>query len=338
MLSSEVSSGEDFLPVVYQFVITLATYYAFVAEDGAYNFNSSDLLDDDFKDSEFPVTLDWTIGYITCSEARKDAKNFACKENSTCVDSENGGYLCQCDVGFEGNPYVSNGCEDIDECETLKPCRYSEFVTNVTLFDHIHNVAAASILRWETRLRIATETAEALSYLHSAASVLIIHRDIKLANILLDDRYTAKVSDFGASRLIPSDEAEIATVVQGTFGYLDPEYIRTSLLTEKSDVYSFGVLLVELLTGQRVVSFERSEKKRVLAMYFLTLMKEDRLLEILDSRLLKNGNAHQQLKEVAALASRCVKLKGDERPTMKEVAHELAGLQAMATHAWSKSN
>ncbi|KAK8510589.1 hypothetical protein V6N12_055516 [Hibiscus sabdariffa] len=220
--------------------------------------------------------------------------------------------------------------------ETQVPLLVYEYITNGTLFHHMHNDDTASYLPWETRLRIATETAEALAYLHSAASVPIIHRDIKLANILLDDNYTAKVSDFGASRLIPSDEAQITTIVQGTFGYLDPEYMHTSLLTEKSDVYSFGVVLIELLTGQKVVCFKRSEEKRVLAMYFVSLMKEDRLLEILDPRVVNDGNV-EQLKEVAALARRCVRVKGEERPTMKEVAHELAGLQAMPKHPWSGS-
>ncbi|XVF39214.1 hypothetical protein PTKIN_Ptkin01aG0017500 [Pterospermum kingtungense] len=223
--------------------------------------------------------------------------------------------------------------------ETEVPLLVYEFVSNGTLFDHMHNVDAAYILPWEARLRIAIETAEALSYLHSAASVPIIHRDIKLANILLDDHYTAKVSDFGASRFIPSDQAEITTIVQGTFGYLDPEYMHSSLLTDKSDVYSFGVVLIELLTGQKVVSFERPDKNRVLAMYFVSLMKEDRLQEILDPRVLKDGNANlQQLKEAAALAWRCVRVRGEERPTMREVARELEGLQAKTTHPWSKSN
>ncbi|MFQ6669657.1 hypothetical protein Gotur_034820 [Gossypium turneri] len=220
--------------------------------------------------------------------------------------------------------------------ETQVPLLVYEYITNGTLFHHLHDDDAAFDLPWETRLRIATETAEALSYLHSAVSIPIIHRDIKLANILLDNNYNAKVSDFGASRLIPSDEAQITTIVQGTFGYLDPEYMHTSLLTEKSDVYSFGVVLMELLTGQKVVCFKRSEEKRVLAMYFISLMKEDNLLDILDPRVLTDKNV-EQLKEVAALASRCVRMKGEERPTMKEVAHELAGLQAMPKHPWSKS-
>ncbi|XVF36977.1 hypothetical protein REPUB_Repub19eG0105300 [Reevesia pubescens] len=223
--------------------------------------------------------------------------------------------------------------------ETPVPLLVYEYVNNGSLFYHLHNDAVVSVLPWETRLRIATETAEALSYLHSAASIPIIHRDIKLANILLDEHYTAKVSDFGASRLIPSDKEQITTIVQGTFGYLDPEYMQTGQLTEKSDVYSFGVVLMELLTRQKVICSERSEEMRVLAMYFVSLMKEDCLVEILDPRMLKNGNVdHEQLKEVAALATRCVRMKGEERPTMKEVSRELAGLQAMARHPWVKSN
>ncbi|XVF37027.1 hypothetical protein REPUB_Repub19eG0110200 [Reevesia pubescens] len=498
--------------------------YAFVAEESAYNFSNLDLRGFDLQNKEFPIILDWTIGNISCNEAKKDTKNFACKENSECVDSENtsdSGYIYKCSDGYEGNPYLSNGCQDIDECETLNPCNGTchnllgsyncsclkgfagdgwkngtgctrpatnnksplniilgigigffalllgitllylmlrqrqiaklrekyfqqnggnllqqhlsqregcrekveifaaeelekatnsyhesrilgqggqgtvykgiladgrvvaikksrigdhsqvepfineitvlyqinhrnvvkllgccletsvpllvyEYVTNGTLFDRLHNVGTASFLPWETRLRIATGTAEAISYLHSAASVPIIHRDIKLANILLDEHYTAKVSDFGASRLILSDQAQITTIVQGTFGYLDPEYMQTGQLTEKSDVYSFGVVLTELLTGQKVVCFERSEEKKVLAVYFVSLMKEDRFLEILDPRLL-NDEKIEHLKEVAALAWRCVRVKGEERPTMKEVAHELAGLQAIR-HPWSKSN
>ncbi|XVE80999.1 hypothetical protein DITRI_Ditri15bG0027100 [Diplodiscus trichospermus] len=221
--------------------------------------------------------------------------------------------------------------------ETPVPLLVYEYVRNGTLFSHLHNVAPASVISWETRLKVATETAEALSYLHSAASPPIIHRDVKLTNILLDENYNAKVSDFGSSRLIPSDKTQITTLVQGTLGYLDPEYLHSSLLTEKSDVYSFGVVLIELLTGLRVLSFERPEQERNLSMYFVSLMKEGRLLYILDRRALNDKNI-EQLKEVATLARRCVRVKGEERPTMREVASELQGLRAMEKHAWGKGD
>ncbi|XP_022768051.1 LOW QUALITY PROTEIN: wall-associated receptor kinase 2-like [Durio zibethinus] len=213
--------------------------------------------------------------------------------------------------------------------ETQVPLLVYEYTRNGTLFDHMHNAAHhAPPIPWETRLKIATETAEALSYLHSAASPPIIHRDVKLTNILLDDNYNAKVSDFGCSRLIPSDKAQITTLVQGTLGYLDPENLHTSQLTEKSDVYSFGVVLIELLTGLKVLSFERPEAERNLAMFFVSVMKEERLGDILDGRVVNDKNI-EQLKEVAILARRCVRVKGEERPTMKEVASELEGLRAM---------
>uniref|UniRef100_A0A7N2RAR7 Protein kinase domain-containing protein n=2 Tax=Quercus lobata TaxID=97700 RepID=A0A7N2RAR7_QUELO len=216
--------------------------------------------------------------------------------------------------------------------ETEVPLLVYEFITNGTLSNHIHDKGLSILLSWEKRLKIATETAGALAYLHSSASMPIIHRDVKTANILLDDNYTAKVADFGASRLVPLDQTELNTLVQGTLGYLDPEYMQTSQLTEKSDVYSFGVVMAELLTGKKALSFDRPEIDRNLAISFVSAIKEDRLLQILENHIVNEGNI-EQLKEVANLAKRCLSLRGEDRPSMKEVAAELERLRIMGKHS-----
>ncbi|XP_028118160.1 putative wall-associated receptor kinase-like 16 [Camellia sinensis] len=217
--------------------------------------------------------------------------------------------------------------------ETEVPLLVYEFITNGTLSEHIHDDSRASFLTWEMRLKIAAETAGALAYLHSATSTPIIHRDIKTTNLLLDDNYTAKVADFGASRLVPLDHSQLATLVQGTFGYLDPEYFHSSQLTEKSDVYSFGVVLAELLTGKKALSFDRPEKDRNLATYFISAMKEDRLFHILERRIVNEGKL-EQIKEVAKLAKRCLRVKAEERPSMKEAAMELDGMRIKKQPPW----
>ncbi|XP_019199641.1 PREDICTED: wall-associated receptor kinase 3-like [Ipomoea nil] len=217
--------------------------------------------------------------------------------------------------------------------ETEVPLLVYEFINNGTLSEHLHSKNNASKMPWSIRLRIATETAEVLSYLHTAASPLIIHRDVKPANILLDNDYTARVSDFGASRLVLQDQTQLITMVQGTLGYLDPEYMQTHQLTEKSDVYSFGVVLVELLTGRRAVFFNGPEEERNLSLHFLSSLKENRLFRIFDDNVVCEGNT-EELMEVSLLAERCLNVKGEDRPTMKEVAVELGGLMRAAKHPW----
>lgn len=220
--------------------------------------------------------------------------------------------------------------------ETEVPLLIYEFISNGTLFEHIHNKAKARCLSWDMRLRIAAEAAGVLSYLHSSASTPIIHRDVKSANILLDGSFTAKVSDFGASRMFPIDQTQLNTLVQGTFGYLDPEYMQTNQLTEKSDVYSFGVVLVELLTGMKALCYDRPEEERNLANYFLLVMKQDRLFQILADNVVREGDREQVMK-VAMLAMNCLKVRGVDRPFMREVEMELEGLRVGATkHSWTQ--
>ncbi|KAM5587435.1 wall-associated receptor kinase 2 [Rosa sericea] len=213
--------------------------------------------------------------------------------------------------------------------ETEVPILVYEFISHGTLHEHIHK--KRSSLSFELRMKIAAEAAGALAHLHSSISTPIIHRDVKAANILLDDKYTAKVSDFGASRLVSSGEAGIQTVVLGTIGYLDPEYLHSNQLTEKSDVYSFGVLLAELLTSKVAVA-----KDKFLASIFVASMEKDCLNQVLDDEIVNEGNI-EMVKNVAKLARRCLRIKGEERPTMREVAMELEGM-IMTKHPWDSAD
>uniref|UniRef100_R7WD48 Wall-associated receptor kinase 5 n=1 Tax=Aegilops tauschii TaxID=37682 RepID=R7WD48_AEGTA len=221
--------------------------------------------------------------------------------------------------------------------EVEVPMLVYEYVSNGTLYHYIHGgKGLESNTALETRLRIAAELAEALSYMHSSASPPILHGDVKTANILLDGNLTAKVADFGASKLAPSDEAEIATLVQGTCGYLDPEYLMTCQLTDKSDVYSFGVVLLELLTGKKVICFDGPEQGKSLVSRFTTAMKTNRHDEVLDSRVRKEMGS-KALEEVTHLVMRCVSMSGEERPAMKEVAERLEALRRYQQNPWGQA-
>ncbi|RDY07004.1 Wall-associated receptor kinase-like 20, partial [Mucuna pruriens] len=211
--------------------------------------------------------------------------------------------------------------------ELEHPLLIYEFVSNGTLFDYLHRHAREP-LKWLQRLKIAHQTAEGLSYLHSSAVPPIYHRDVKSSNILLDDKLDAKVSDFGLSRLVElaeENKSHIFTSAQGTLGYLDPDYYRNFQLTDKSDVYSFGVVLMELLTAQKAIDFNREEESVNLAMYGRKKMLEDKLMDVLDP-LLKEGASDLELetmKSLGYLAAACLDEQRQKRPSMKEVADEI---------------
>ncbi|CAN1287503.1 Wall-associated receptor kinase-like 2 [Linum perenne] len=212
--------------------------------------------------------------------------------------------------------------------ETELPLLVYEFIPNGTISSHIQGDSTNCGIRWDDRFRIAGEVAGAVAYMHSAASFPIYHRDIKSSNILLDAKLSAKVADFGTSKSVPDDKTHLTTLVQGTFGYLDPEYFHTSQFTDKSDVYSFGVVLVELLTGQKPISFTRGEEERSLVAHFISATKEEEhgLIRILDPVVSREAR-EADLVSIAELAVRCLRLNGKKRPTMREVAMELDGLR-----------
>ncbi|XP_021603260.1 wall-associated receptor kinase-like 9 [Manihot esculenta] len=211
--------------------------------------------------------------------------------------------------------------------ETEVPLLVYEFIPNGSLFEYLHDPNVETSLPWEMRVRIAGEIAGALAYLHSAASIPVYHRDIKSTNILLDEKHRAKVSDFGTSRSIAIDQTHLTTHVHGTFGYLDPEYFQSSQFTDKSDVYSFGVVLVELLSGKKPICSSSSQETMSLATYFIYLMEENRLFDIVDIRITEDCHK-EEIAAVANLALRCLNLNGKKRPAMVEVAIELKRIRA----------
>ncbi|KAJ1696975.1 hypothetical protein LUZ63_005487 [Rhynchospora breviuscula] len=218
--------------------------------------------------------------------------------------------------------------------EVEVPILVYEFVQNGTLFNYIRRKNEGSHISLSLRLMIAYESADALAYLHFSASPPIFHGDVKSANILLDENYMAKVSDFGASILVPADEAELVTFVQGTCGYLDPEYLQTCQLTNKSDVYSFGVVLLELLTGKPVIDFDAPEEERSLSSRFLVAIKKKKMHDLLDDEI--KGDDMKVIMEVANLAKKCLNMKAEERPTMKEIAQELDRIRKLKQHLWGQ--
>ncbi|TVU15209.1 hypothetical protein EJB05_38716, partial [Eragrostis curvula] len=492
--------------------------YAMLMEAASFNFSTAYVTTSKFNDTNHgraPVVIDWAIGNGTaaasCEVARRNKTGtYACLSgNSVCVDAANApGYLCNCSQGYQGNPYLPDGCKDVNECisnpcpsggvchntigayrcscragrkfskhnnscdpdtnliigvtigflvlmiffsfgymvlqkrklnkvkqdyfsqhgglllfermkserglsftvfteaELIKatdnydksrvigrggngtvykgmvkdsmavavkkcalinerqkkefgqemlilsqinhknivklvgcclevevPMLVYEFIPNGTLYELIHGKNRALQISFSTHLRIAHEAAEGLNFLHSYASPPIIHGDVKTANILLDENYMAKVSDFGASILAPSDEEQYVTMVQGTCGYLDPEYMQTCQLTDKSDVYSFGVILLEVLTGQVPLKLEGPETQRSLSSNFLSAMKENNLDALLVSQIMEQESS-ELVRGLAELAKQCLDMFGVNRPTMKEVANELGRLRKLSLHPW----
>jgi serine/threonine protein kinase len=221
--------------------------------------------------------------------------------------------------------------------ETEVPLLVYEFIPNGTLYHHLHIDRQKSSLSWSNRLRIATEIATSLAYLHSSASIPIIHRDIKSSNILLDDAMTSKISDFGASRYIPIDKTgSLTTRIQGTLGYMDPECFYTGRFTEKSDVYSFGVILVELLTRKKPTCSDLSNECGGLVPHFVNLHSSRNLIQIMDPQVIEEGG--EEVQQVAMLAASCINMRGEERPTMRHVELRLEGLQQGSNKKYKKGN
>ncbi|KAG6532791.1 hypothetical protein ZIOFF_006644 [Zingiber officinale] len=201
-----------------------------------------------------------------------------------------------------------------------------EFVANNTLEHHLHGKGLPT-MEWQNRLKIAIGSAKGLAYLHEDCHPRIIHRDIKTANILLDNKFEAMVADFGLAKLSSDTNTHVSTRVMGTFGYLAPEYASSGKLTEKSDVFSFGVMLLELVTGRRpvdnfsdmdesLVDWARPVLGRALA--------DGNFDELADPRLEDKYNANEMAR-MAACAAASVRHSARRRPKMSQIVRALEG-------------
>lgn len=202
-----------------------------------------------------------------------------------------------------------------------------EFMPNGTLRDHLSGKCKEP-LSFAMRLKVALGSAKGILYLHTEADPPIFHRDIKASNILLDSKFTAKVADFGLSRLAPVPDLEgtlpahVSTVVKGTPGYLDPEYFLTHKLTDKSDVYSLGVVFLELLTGMQPISHGKNIVREVNLAY-----RSGMVFNAIDDQM--GSYPSECVEKFINLALKCCQEETEARPSMAEVVRELENIRVM---------
>lgn len=200
-----------------------------------------------------------------------------------------------------------------------------EFMPNGTLREWLSAKSVETALSFGMRLQIALDSAKGILYLHTEASPPIFHRDIKASNILLDSKLTAKVADFGLSRLAPVQEDDgtianhVSTIVKGTPGYVDPEYFLTHKLTDKSDVYSLGVVFLEILTGMQPISRGKNIVREVNLAH-----QSGTMFSIIDSKM--GSYPSECVERFVALALRCCHEKPEGRPSMLDVVRELENI------------
>ncbi|MQL77642.1 hypothetical protein Taro_010054 [Colocasia esculenta] len=214
-----------------------------------------------------------------------------------------------------------------------------ELVPNGSLEAWLHGPLGATCpLDWDTRMKIALDAARGLAYLHEDSQPCVIHRDFKASNILLENDFHAKVSDFGLAKQAPEGRANyLSTRVMGTFGYVAPEYAMTGHLLVKSDVYSYGVVLLELLTGRKPVDMSQPSGQENLVTWARPILRDkDRLEDIADPRL-AGKYPNDDFLRVCTVAAACVASEANQRPTMGEVVQSLKMVQRTTEYQTSMS-
>ncbi|CAN6441984.1 unnamed protein product [Victoria cruziana] len=211
-----------------------------------------------------------------------------------------------------------------------------EFIPNGSLdtwiFPGPGRDAVRRVLPMDTRFAVAVDIAKALAYLHEDCRKKILHLDVKPENILLDEIYHARVTDFGLSKLMGKDESQIVTTVRGTKGYLAPEWLLENGISEKCDVYSYGMVLLELVGGRRnVVAMRDGEgngggrRWSIFPKIVMEKLREGKLMEVVDQRLPRASIDERQVTTLVHVALWCIQEKPRRRPSMSVVVEMLQG-------------
>ncbi|KAF3326711.1 receptor-like protein kinase [Carex littledalei] len=215
-------------------------------------------------------------------------------------------------------------------CENEHRMLIYEFMPGGSVESHLFSRVLLP-LPWSTRMRIALGAAKGLAFLHEAEKP-VIYRDFKTSNILLDEDFNAKLSDFGLAKAGPvGDKSHVSTRIMGTYGYAAPEYIMTGHLTAMSDVYSYGVVLLELLTGRKSLDKSRPVREQTLADWAVPLLpQKKKVLGIVDPRL-DGDYPVKAVHKTAMLAYHCLNRNPKARPLMRDIVASLEPLQAPPT-------
>ncbi|KAG5062946.1 hypothetical protein JHK85_004129 [Glycine max] len=199
------------------------------------------------------------------------------------------------------------------------------------VYPYMSNGSVASRLKakpaldWATRKRIALGAGRGLLYLHEQCDPKIIHRDVKAANILLDDYCEAVVGDFGLAKLLDHRDSHVTTAVRGTVGHIAPEYLSTGQSSEKTDVFGFGILLLELISGQRALEFGKAANQKGAMLDWVKKIHQEKKIDLLVDKDLKNNYDRIELDEIVQVALLCTQYLPSHRPKMSEVVRMLEG-------------
>ncbi|GMH26887.1 hypothetical protein Nepgr_028730 [Nepenthes gracilis] len=205
-----------------------------------------------------------------------------------------------------------------------------EYMANGSLEDHLLDLPPnKEPLDWHVRMKIASGAAKGLEYLHEIANPPVIYRDFKTSNILLDEDFNPKLSDFGLARHGPTgDKDHVSTRVMGTYGYCAPEYAMTGKLTTKSDVYGFGVVFLEIISGRRAIDTNKPTSEQNLVTWASPMFKDRKMFTLMADPLLKGRFPTKALHQALAVAAMCLQEEASTRPLISDV---VTALEYLAT-------